>query len=337
MKMMMSLPAMMIAGAACAEDLAGFAEMTLDVPHHGRTVQGAYWYPAVGGGAEVLYGDNPVFVGTSVLEDADIAEGQFPVVLMSHGLGGNIRTLSWLTAGLAAKGAVVVSLNHPNCSTGDFELRAGLDHWTRVLDLQVAIDALEVDPRFSGRLDMSRVMAAGFSYGGWTALSMGGLTGDLMGYADHCAEHGSASIHCTDIARGGVDLATLDENLWNAAYADAGISMVAAIDPALHWGLDAENAAGLVDNVQVIVLGGEADRLFATDIFASGFDAYLTDAEITEIVPANHFSALLPCKPAGPAILAEEGEPPICNDPNGALRADIHARIIGQIAKQLGL
>lgn len=312
-------------------------EARFNAPHHGRDLQGAIWYPSAGGGEEVLYGDNPVFVGTPVLEDVQIADGTFPVVLVSHGLGGNIRTLSWLTAGLAAKGAVVVGVNHPNSTTRDFDLRAGLDHWTRVQDLQVALDALEADPRFASRLDMSRVMAAGFSYGGWTALSMGGLTGDLMAYADHCAEYAGASTHCADIARGGVDLAKLDADAWNAAYADARVTMVAAIDPALHWGLDAADAAGLIDDAQIMVLGDAADRLFATDIFASGFAAHVEDAQISEIVPANHFSALLPCKPAGPAILAEEGEPPICDDPEGASRSDIHAEIIGAIAEQLGL
>ena len=38
---------------------------------------------------------------------------------------------------------------------------------------------LAEDPFFRGNIDTSRIMAAGFSYGGWTALSLGGLT-DLL-------------------------------------------------------------------------------------------------------------------------------------------------------------
>ena len=41
------------------------------------------------------------------------------------------------------------------------------------------------------RVDESRIVAVGFSYGGWTALSMGGATGNLAGYAAYCDEWGS--------------------------------------------------------------------------------------------------------------------------------------------------
>ena len=340
MKMtMMSMAAAMITGTAQADGPAGFSELSFEAPHHGRTVNGAIWYPAAGGGEPITYGENPVFYGTPAMEGADMTEGLLPVVLMSHGLGGNIRTLSWLSAGLAERGAIVVGVNHPNSSTGDFDLLAGLSHGTRAQDLQQALDVLTADPRFAGQLDLGRVMAAGFSYGGWTALSLGGLTGDLGAYADHCAAYGEASTHCADIMRGQVDLTALDPADWNASYRDARVTMVAAIDPALHWGLDEANVSGMIDDLQLIALGRGEDRLLATDFSASGsgFVALVPGAAITQITPANHFGALLPCKPAGPAILLEEGEPPVCDDPAGGNRAAAHAQIIDQIAGQLGL
>ena len=287
----------LISTAALAEGPAGFTELSFEAPHHGRAVNGAIWYPAAGGGDAILYGDNPVFHGTPAMEDADLAAGSFPVVLMSHGLGGNIRTLSWLTAGLAERGAIVVGVNHPNSSTGDFDLLAGLAHGTRAQDLQIALTELSSDPRFENQFDQSRIMAAGFSYGGWTAMSLGGVTADLAAYADHCAAYQDASTHCTDIMRGGVELAELDADAWNASYRDARITMVAAIDPALHWGLDAAHANGLLDDLQLIALGTGKDRLLATDFSAtgSGFAALVPHAKIIDIAPANHFGALLSC------------------------------------------
>ncbi len=61
------------------------------------------------------------------------------MIVASHGLGGSIGALGWLTAGLTRAGALVVSVNHPNSTTRDFNLQEGLKHWTRVQDLQAAL------------------------------------------------------------------------------------------------------------------------------------------------------------------------------------------------------
>lgn len=325
--------------SAMAEGTAGYEPVTFPVTYQKEPVSGALWYPSAGGGTEDRIGENGVFYGTPVQVGSEIAEGPFPVVVVSHGLGGNIRTLSWLTAGLAERGAVVISVDHPNSTTANFDLAKGLDHWTRVLDLQSALDRLEADQRFVGQLDMTRVMATGFSYGGWTALSMGGLTGDLDGYAAHCDAVGSASSHCTDLAEGGLALHSLDAAVWNASYKDPRITLVAGVDPALHYGLSPQNVSGLIDNVLLIGLGEGADRLLATDFSAGGsnFAALLPDAQIETYIPASHFAALLPCKPMGAMILKEEGDDPVCDDPEGLDRAALHEQIVERIAVQLGL
>ena len=324
---------------AMADDLAGYEPVSFPVPYQQELASGALWYPSTGGGSEESIGENGVFYGTPVNVGGNLADGTFPVVLVSHGLGGNIRTLSWLTAGLAQRGALVVSVGHPNSTTRDFDLLAGLDHWTRVQDLQTALDQLEADPRFAGRLDMTRVMAAGFSYGGWTALSMGGLTGDLEGYAASCDAVGSASSHCEDLSEGGIDLHSLDATKWNASYKDPRITLVAAIDPALHYGLTAQNVTSLVENTLMIGLGDGDDRMLATDFTTqgSGFGSLLPDAQIETFIPGNHFAALLTCKPMGAEILKEEGDDPVCDGPEGLDRSALHEQIVDRIATQLGL
>ena len=182
-------------------------------------------------------------------------------------------------------------------------------------------------------------MAAGFSYGGWTALSLGGLTGDLAGYVSHCAGSGDRSSHCNDISRAGVDLTDVSAKEWNASYRDPRVTHVAAIDPGLMYGLSAENVTGLVADVLLIGLGAGDDRLYATDFTTAGngFETLLPSAETVAIAPANHFSALLTCKPDGAAILKSENDDPVCDDPTGGDRDDIHIQIVDAIAKQLGL
>ena len=69
----------------------------------------------------------------------------------------------------------------------------------------------------------------------------------------------------------------------------------------------------------------------------SGFSALLPGAVTRIIAPASHFTALLTCKRVGAAILREEGEDPVCDDPEGTDRNAVHRRIVSLIAEQLGL
>lgn len=327
----------LIPALAVEADPAGYRTLSMPAPHHGRMLQGAILYPADQPGGEVVVAENAVFLGVTVSENAPMADGKHPLVLLSHGLGGHVRSLAWLAAGLAERGAIVIAVNHPNSTWGDFDLEAMLEHWTRVQDLSLVLDKTLADPDIAPLVDHDRIMAAGFSYGGWTALSMGGLRGDLDGFATFCQEYRARSAVCRDLARAGINVGALPAQAWAASYADDRITRVAAIDPALTWGLDAGHATGLVEHVTLVGLGQGDHRLAGTDFDASGFAGLLPDAEILRLAPAFHFSALPLCKPAAEAILEAEGEDPVCTDPDGTDRASVHAAIIDRLAADLNL
>lgn len=318
-------------------EMPGYTPLTFNAPHHGRDVLGAIYYPAAEGGRAFTMAENGVFIGVEVVEEAPIRAGDHPVILLSHGMGGNIRSLTWMAAELADRGAIVIAVNHPNSTWGDFDIVKGMDHWTRAQDLSVALDAALATPLLQDHVDMSRVMAAGFSYGGWTALSLGGMTGNHAGYLNHCEIYGDASSHCSDLLEAGAGLASVSADDWNASYADPRVTHVFAMEPGLTWGLEASGTADLVDNVTMISLGSGDDRLIATDYDTSGLAAMLPDANIENISPAFHFTALPLCKPMGAAILVEENDDPVCTDPVGADRAAIHSLIINRVAHDLGL
>ena len=339
MKYPLAAAFLLLAAQAAAAAPVGYRALEIPAEHHGREIPGALWYPSAGGGRATNFGENAVFWGTQVLDGARIAEGPFPVILASHGLGGNIGALGWLTAGLAKAGALVVSVNHPNSTTRDFNLQRGLKHWTRAQDLRAALDWLSARPDLAARADFSRIYAVGFSAGGWTALALGGLRADLEGYAAHCRTAPPSPWQCADLTRRGVDLKAYSVKDWNAGRKDDRIRAVAAIDPALTYGLGKAHARDLVEKVLLIGLGTGETRLPATDFSktGSGFAAHLPGAEIETMAQAAHFSALLPCKPRGAAILAAERDDPVCDDPPRADRAALHGRIVARIARFLGL
>ena len=316
---------------------AGMQEIDIPAAHHNDDLEGVVWYPANTDGRGKIIAENGVYYGVEGRIDATLAQGEYPVVVLSHGMGGHYRTMAWLASELADQGAIVVALNHPNSTWRDFDLQDGMNHWTRAQDVSAALDWLTSNPMFEGHIDDTRTMAAGFSYGGWTALSLAGVTGDHQGYIDHCAEFPLTSSHCNDLRRAGVQLGHADTALWDASYKDDRFTHITAVDPGLIWGMDDSHVANITADLRLIALGDGDDRLLATNFDQSGFADLVPAADINRFAPANHFMFLPLCKPEGPAILEDENDDPVCTDPAGADRAQLHTTITDLILADLGL
>ena len=273
-------------------DTVGARLSTLDMPHHGAAADVSVWYPSGGGGEIERFGDNPVFNGVDAAFSADVAEGTYPLVVYSHGMGGDLRPQAWFAAGLAERGAIVLTVNHINSTWGRLDMSKGVDHWTRNADLTTAMDALLADPDFAGRIDMSRIMAAGFSFGGWTALSMGGMTGNHAGIVAACEAYGSDMEACDMLLSPRVNLPAKDPAIWNADYSDPRVTHVMAIDPGFVWGHEAANVEGLVANATMIALGGPDTQMLATNFDKSGLSALAPTVQTLRIDPAFHFTMM---------------------------------------------
>ena len=112
---------------------------------------------------------------------------------------------------------------------------------------------------------------------------------------------------------------------------------VMAIDPGFVWGLEDENVQSLSISVMLVRLGRDNDALMATDFVKSGFIDLFDDPRIKVIEPAIHFTVMPMCRPEGAAILIKENDDPVCTDPQGANRAEVHETIIGLMASELDL
>ena len=320
-----------------AVDLPGYDRMEVRSPHRAWPLAASVWYPAGARTYAVPVGDNPIFHGTRAYLGARVAEGRFPLFVFSHGSGGNMDNMSWLLAGLAERGAMVLAVNHPGSTSGDSSPRRSVMLDLRAQDLSAVLDALLADPAFAAHVDGDRITSIGFSLGGGTALNLAGMRLDAGRYAPYCASGDEARADCVFFEKGGVDFRALPAG-FAADMRDARITAAVALDPAFTYVATDESVAAMTLPVQIINLGTDV-RLSAADASAqgSGFAARLPQVDYVEIAPANHFTALPDCKPMGAAILEEEGEDPICTDPDGADRAAVHARILDEIARFAGL
>lgn len=325
------------AGTAHAQESAGSAlpgydRLTVQAAHRPAPLAASVWYPAGTRTYRGLIGDNAVFTGTPALVGAGVAAGRFPLVIVSHGSGGNMDGLGWLAAGLVQNGFMVLAVNHPGSTSGDSSPRRSLLLGARAADLKAALDALLADPAFAPHVETGAIAALGFSLGGSTVLNLAGVGISAERYRAYCAGPGREAGDCTFFARGGVDFAALPAGFTAPGTADARIARFVAVEPGFSRAMTDETLARVTKPVLLMNLGG-AERWQATDLSPAGSNlpARLPQASYAVVAPGHHFTFLAVCKPEGAAVLAQEQDDPVCTDPPGTDRAKAHAAILAAI------
>jgi predicted dienelactone hydrolase len=329
------LALLLLSTTAYAETLPGLDRLTLDAPHRPKVLEALVWYPAANTTYPTPLGANPVFLGTNVQVGPIPTPGAHPVLILSHGSGGNIENLGWLAEGLVARGAIVAGLNHPRSTSGDSNPRDMPNVSDRVADLATLIDGLTTNPTFAPLVDPARITALGFSLGGGTVLAAAGARLDADAYAAYCDAHAPTATDCTFMQRGGVDWHNLPPS-WEADMRLPAITGAIAVDPGFSHAMTDASLSAIPIPVHLINLG-DAPVQVNVGPNGSNLAAHIPNASYSLIEPASHFSFLGLCNPDAPAILAEVGEDPICDDPAGSDRPAVHARIINEVAAAMGL
>ncbi len=112
--------------------------------------------------------------------------GKRPTVLISHGLGGSMDGMEYLGTYWAARGYLVVHLQHPGSDSSiikgmvlarETTLKAATsteEFTARVQDAKIALDKLRTTPGLSEHHDAGEVAICGHSYGARTSLALSG-------------------------------------------------------------------------------------------------------------------------------------------------------------------
>ena len=135
---------------------------------------------------------------TSLPTDLYLPEGnRLPLVVVSHGLGGDRTTLAYLGQHLASYGFAVAIVEHAGSSAEQIgallsgkisEVVEPEEMIRRPLDIQTLLTELEAqrDPALRDRLDLQNVGLLGHSMGGYTTLALAGATVDLETLEQSC-------------------------------------------------------------------------------------------------------------------------------------------------------
>lgn len=145
------------------------------------------WYPT-----DATTGDTAVYTfipgvalpSESAIQDAPLsADGPFPVVVYSHGSGGQSYIASFFTETLASHGFVVIAPNHVGNTATEVLFGAGDEPevvaYNRPADTAFVITEMlersaDAESPFFGFMDPDRIGMAGHSFGGFTAYAAAG-------------------------------------------------------------------------------------------------------------------------------------------------------------------
>jgi predicted dienelactone hydrolase len=318
----------------------GVTNFTFDAPNRDRLVQAVVTYPAESGGYTDYVGDNIVFNGMPMKRDAKPVRKKHPLVIFSHGSGGSAANAAWLTAALAQAGYVVIAPNHQGSTSADSTPETTIPAvWERKRDMTALLDAVAASASISSLVNMDDVTAIGFSLGGQTVLSLGGLQMNATAIAEFCDQN-PEQMPCIWFARGNplipghVDLHKIDKTKFEEAYRELRVKRVIAIDPAFVPAFNRESLKSITVPVQIINLGS-ADEVPVT-VDARPVMNDLQNAKLEFVEGANHFSFVSECKLAAPLLIWFEGDDPVCQETGNRSRAEYHEEILKRILTFLG-
>lgn len=311
----------------------GFRQLEL-TDRQERTLKLAVWYPSVTPGKIEKTGENAAFEGVSVIRDAPPAQGQHPLLVISHGYNGSWRNMSWLAQIMAMQGYIVAAPDHPGTTTFNQNPDEARKLWQRPLDITRVIDFITGSPRLVGETDNSRIAALGHSLGGWTVLSLAGAQFNARQFINDCQSRPQRN-DCVLIEKLGINSDLTREKL-SANYRDARIHAIVSLDLGLAPGFTQQSLRQI--DRPVLILAAQGDNVIRLP--AAQESGYLATwikphwREYDVIAGATHFSFMQLCKAGAESLLNREspGDGIICRDQKGFNRIDLHQKLAVKIS-----
>lgn len=239
--------------------------------------------------------------------------GPRPLIVISHGNGGEFRSHQDTAEALARAGFVVATLTHTGDNWRD-QSRA-TDVLDRSRQLSVLIDYMLADWDGRAGVDPDRIGAFGFSSGGFTVLTAAGGVPDMGRLVEHCREHPDF-FDCGLLRTHGVAPGAAPSG--RHAHADPRIRAVVSAAPALGFTFTRDGLAGVTVPLQLWQAG--QDHVLPAPWYAEPVrDALPRPPEYHRVEGADHFDFLSPCTPQLAAMA-----PIICAPTPGFDRAAFH-------------
>ena len=153
----------------------GFVKTDIDSVEMKQTIPLMLFYPTNSPEKQVMFG--PFSMNLAI--GSPIAEGKYPLVVLSHGSGGSNLSYRSIIFSLVKNGFVVAAPLHPGNNFRDNRAVGHQSNWVnRPKHIKLVLDHIESSNRFSHQIDWQKVAILGHSAGGYTALAVSGGIAD---------------------------------------------------------------------------------------------------------------------------------------------------------------
>ena len=244
---------------------------------------------------------------------------QLPLVIISHGTGGDYRSHIDTAQALATAGFVVAAVTHPGDNWRDSSQSYAV--WRRSHHLRKVVDHMLLEWAGRHRVDVDRIGAFGFSAGGFTVLVAAGGVPDLAKMAEHCRAH-PRFFDCAVAGKAPLQLA--GAITW---VHDLRLRAVAVAAPALGFIFSRQELRQV--RVPVQLWRAERDEVLPHPHYVEPVRRSLPrPAQYRIVRGAGHFDFLSPCSPDAAAL-----RPQLCSSAPGFDRSAFHTRMNADLVR----
>lgn len=263
-------------------------------------------------------GDHPLLEG-GVWAPATLSDTPRPLIIISHGNGGDFRSHHDTATALTQAGYIVASITHTGDNWRDQSRATDLTGRSR--HLSRLIDFMTNDWQARATIDPQRIGAFGFSAGGFTVLATAGGKPDLGRLTDHCRTNPDF-YDCRLIARHGTT------HVQSPGFThDPRLKAISIAAPALGFSFTRSGLSTVTQPVQL--WQASQDQILPAPFYVEPVRDNLPSSPDFQLVDgASHFDFLPPCTPQLAA-----NAPLICSPTPGFDRARFHDRLNTEIIR----
>ncbi len=304
----------------------GVGTVTLDLQDKatGRKVTSELWFKAAADARIEQFSPRPPLRSIPIARNAQPQPPlrKQPLIVISHGNWGSRFSQGWLALELVRSGYVVVSTSHPGTVGDDQSVAGRYRLWDRSRDVSFALEEILKTPKWAALIDQDRIGFVGHSFGGWTGVSLAGGRYDAAGQRAFCANARKKDFYCDQILR---------DDVAGVPAQDAGNSFRDDRIKAFYIMASGPGQGFAADSLKSITIPFAVDTARFDEILDPLANSTTLARQIPsakEVVrPVGHFAYVPECRwLIGPVLTSLAGIP-LCDDPQGVDRAQVHKQV----------
>ena len=248
-----------------------------------RPIKVEFWYPTNDIDPKFEKKTELPFILNLTIRNANFIKQEFPVILLSHGTGGNRLGLAWLAIALAKQGYIVVAPDHWGNTFDNKIPKYFVRYWERPMDISFLISHILSDKSFSQYVDKEKIGVVGFSFGGYTSLALAGaeLNCNLLKTIAKTDE-GKKEFNIPELG----DLRKLIENIpcdsIQKSFKDNRVKAFVALSPALGLGFDNVEQTKNI-NSPTLIIGAENDQIAPIKTNAENYNKLISNSVFVKL------------------------------------------------------